>query len=125
MMVFVRDIEKEAPMPREIGAALLRLLAPFAPHLAEELWERTGHAKTIAYEPWPEADPALLVESEQEIAVQVSGKLRGSVRLPTDADERTALEAALDVPAIRKHVGDHPPRRVIFVRGRLLNIVPS
>jgi leucyl-tRNA synthetase len=125
LMVFVRDIEKEAPMPREIGAALLRLLAPFAPHLAEELWERTGHSKTIAYEPWPEADPALLIESEQEIAVQVAGKLRGSVTLPTDVDQDAVLEAALAVPAIRKHVGDQPPRRVIFVRGRLLNIVPG
>jgi leucyl-tRNA synthetase len=125
MMVFARDVEKEAAMPRAIGEALLKLIAPFAPHLAEELWERAGHAATIAYEPWPEADPALLVESEQEIAVQVAGKLRGSVMLPTDADEQTALAAALAVPGIRKHVGDKPPRRVIFVRGRLLNIVPS
>jgi leucyl-tRNA synthetase len=125
MMVFARDIEKDAPLPRAIGEALLQLLAPFAPHLAEELWERLGHAATIAYERWPEADPALLVDAEQEIAVQVSGKLRGSVMLPTDVDEQSALEAALAVPAIRKYVGDKPPRRVIFVRGRLLNIVPS
>ncbi len=125
MMVFARDVEKEAPMPRAVGEVLLELHAPFAPHLAEELWERLGHAKTIAYEPWPEADPALLVETEQEIAVQVSGKLRGSVMLPADADEQAALAAALAVPAIQKYVGDKPPRRVIFVRGRLLNIVPS
>jgi leucyl-tRNA synthetase len=117
----------ELPSPRPRGAveAFVKLLSPFAPHLAEELWQLGGHAATIAYEPWPEVDPALLVETEQEIAVQVAGKLRGSVMLPTDADEASALAAALAVPAIQKYVGDKPPRRVIFVRGRLLNIVPG
>jgi leucyl-tRNA synthetase len=77
----------------------------------------------LAYEPWPEADPALLVDDAVEIAVQVQGKVRAKIRVPADADEDTVLEAAMAVENVARHVGDGRPRRVIYVAGRLLNIV--
>ena len=123
LMVFVRDVEKDGTLPHGVAVAFARLLAPFAPHLAEELWEQLGHAESLAYAPWPEADPALLVEAEVEIAVQVQGKLRARIHVPADADEALVREVALNEANVRRHVGDREPRRVIYVRGRLLNLV--
>jgi leucyl-tRNA synthetase len=123
LMVFVRDIEKDGRIPLSIGEAFLRLLAPLAPHLCEELWARRGHAETIAYEPWPEADPALLVEDEVEIVVQVRGKVRAKLRVPADAEEAAVCELALAQPNVQKYLGDQTPKRVIYVPGRLVNVV--
>ncbi len=124
LMVLVRDIEKSGPMPRAIGEPLLRLLAPLAPHLAEELWERLGHPDTIAYEPWPEADPALLAQEEIEVVVQVAGKLRARICVPADAGEEAVREAALAQPNVQKYLNGRSPKRVIYVPGRLVNVVP-
>ena len=123
LMVFARDVEKDAPFPVAMAEPFLLLLAPLAPHLCEELWRRLGHAGSLAYEPWPEADPELLVDDEVEIAVQVQGKMRARIRVAADADEEAVLEAAMAVENVAKHVGDGRPRRVIYVAGRLLNIV--
>ena len=123
LMVFVRDIEKDGRIPLSIGEAFLRLLAPLAPHLCEELWARRGHAETIAYEPWPEADPALLVEDEVEIVVQVRGKVRAKLRVPADAEEAAVCELALAQPNVQKYLGDQTPKRVIYIPGRLVNVV--
>ena len=123
LMVFVRDVEKDGRIPLSIGEAFLRLLAPLAPHLCEELWARRGHAETIAYEPWPEADPALLVEDEVEIVVQVRGKVRAKLRVPADAEEAAVCELALAQPNVQKYLGDQTPKRVIYVPGRLVNVV--
>ena len=124
LMVFARDIERgEERMPRGAGEVFVRLLAPLAPHLAEEFWERLGHEDSIAYEPWPQADLALLTRAEIEIVVQVQGKVRGRVTVPADADEDAVREAALRQPNVLRHVGDRSPSRVIYVPGRLVNIV--
>jgi leucyl-tRNA synthetase len=124
LMVLVRDVEKDGPVPRAIAGRFVLLLSPFAPHLAEELWQRLGHTRSLAYEPWPEADPALLAEDEVEIAVQVKGKLRGSIRVAPDAPEAVVRERALAEPNVRRHLGDAPVRRTVYVPGRLLNLIP-
>jgi leucyl-tRNA synthetase len=124
LMVLVRDIEKDAPIARGAAETFVLLLSPFAPHLGEELWEMLGHDHTLAYEPWPDADPSLLEEAEREIVVQVKGKLRARIRVPADASEDLVRERALGDPNVRRHLGDGEPRRVIYVPGRLLNIVP-
>ena len=124
LMVFVRDIEKDAPIPRAAAETFVLLLSPFAPHLGEELWQMLGHDHSLAYEAWPEADPALLEEEEREIAVQVGGKLRARIRVPADASEDLVRERAMEDPNVRRHLGDGEPRRVIYVPGRLLNLVP-
>jgi leucyl-tRNA synthetase len=123
LMVLARDVEKDGPMPRAIAESLVKLLAPLAPHLAEELWFRLGHEGTIAYAPWPAADPRWFVDETVEISVQVSGKLRARVRIPADADEAGALAAALADPNVARHLEGREPRRVVFVPGRLINIV--
>ncbi|MEE8313790.1 MAG: leucine--tRNA ligase [Myxococcota bacterium] len=123
LMVFVRDVEREGPMPLEIGEAFVRLLAPMAPHLCEEIWERLGHTHSIALESWPEFDPALLVEEEVEIGVQVQGKMRARVRIPADADQDAAYAVAAANENVARHIGSREPRRLIYVPGRLLNIV--
>jgi leucyl-tRNA synthetase len=122
-MVLARDVERDAPIARASAETFALLLAPFAPHLAEELWHALGHAESLARERWPEADPALLVEPEVEIAVQVGGKLRARVRVPADADAEAVRRIALAEPNVRRHVGDAEPSKVVYVPGRLVNFV--
>ena len=123
LMVLARDVEKEAPISRDMVECFVLILSPFAPHLAEELWERLGHERTLAYEPWPEADPALLVEEEVEVVVQIQGKLRARIRVPPDAPEELVRERALEDANVRQHLGDRTPRRVVYIPGRLVNLV--
>jgi leucyl-tRNA synthetase len=123
LMVFVRDIAKEAPLTVDAAETFLKLLAPFAPHLAEELWDRTGHADTISYEPWPVADPALLAAESIVLAVQVNGKRRDEIEVPADAEAKAIEAAALASEAVRRHLGGREPKKVIVVPGRLVNVV--
>ena len=123
LMVFARDVAKEAPLPRPAALAFVKLLSPFAPHLAEELWEKLGHRASIAYEPWPEADPSLLGADTVTIAVQVNGKRRAEIVVPSDAGEDAVREAALANENVQRHLGGKQPRKVIVVPGRLVNVV--
>ena len=125
LMVFVRDVEKDGPLPRPMGLNFLKLLAPLAAHLAEELWQQQGHSESIAFEAWPEADESLLVDDQIEIVVQVKGKVRGRIQVAADADQDAVHAAAMQEENVQRHVGDAEPRKVIFVPGRLLNIVPG
>ena len=124
LMVFVRDVEKDAPIPKALAEQFVLLLAPLAPHLAEELWQQIGHAESLARAPWPVAEARFLVADEIELSVQVGGKLRARVRVPADADEAAARAAALGDENVKKHLGGKEPRRVIYVPGRLINLVP-
>ena len=101
---------------------LVQLVAPFAPHLAEECWARLGGTGSVFDAGWPAYDPALLVADTVTIAVQVGGKTRGTVQLAADATQDDALAAALAEPAIARFVAG-APKKVIFVKGRLLNLV--
>jgi leucyl-tRNA synthetase len=123
LMVFVRDVAREAPVPRDGALAFVKLLAPFAPHVAEELWEKLGHAGTITYEPWPVADPALLVTDTVTLAVQVNGKRRAEIDVPAGADDDAVKAAALANDNVRRHLEGREPKKVIVVKGRLVNIV--
>jgi leucyl-tRNA synthetase len=109
--------------PRSVVEQLVTMLAPLAPHIAEELWHRLGHDGLLVRGPFPEADPALLVEDTIEIPVQVKGKVRSRIQVPADADETTLREAALADDKIAALL-DGEPRKVIIVPGRLVNIVP-
>ena len=127
MMVFVNEAEgflKEASsLPRPLLEKFVLCLAPFAPHLGEELWQVLGHDKSLAYEPWPAYDPAALVEDEIEIPVQVLGKLRGRIRVPlaaTPADMEAAARANADV---QKFIEGKTVVKVIAVPKRMVNFV--
>jgi leucyl-tRNA synthetase len=123
LMVFVRDIASEGPLPREAALAFVRLLAPFAPHLAEELWEKLGQPPSVGLAAWPEADPAHLARETLTIVIQVNGKRRDEISVPAAADEATVTKLALASERVRHHLGDRQPRKVIVVPGRLVNIV--
>jgi leucyl-tRNA synthetase len=110
----------------EAISALLRLLNPMAPHVAEELWERTGGQGLCADAAWPECDAAAAAEREVTLVVQVSGKVRDRLRVPAGLDEASAVEQALASEATRRALGgdDRRPSRIVYVPDRLLNLVP-
>ena len=110
-------------VPRAAVEPLVLMLAPLAPHLAEELWLRLGHSASLAHGPFPVADPAYLVADTVEYPVQVNGKVRGRVVVPTDADEDTLKAAALADEKVQAFLGGASPRKVIVVAGRLVNLV--
>jgi leucyl-tRNA synthetase len=113
-----------SPAVREAADALMLLLAPFAPHLADELWARVagrpGRATTSS---WPTPDPKLTSEPLQRLAVQVNGRVRGEIELPPNAGEADIRAAALGHPAVARHLGGRAPDRVIVVPGRLVSLV--
>ncbi len=103
--------------------ALVRLFAPMMPHLAEEAWSWLGHRTLVVEAPWPEADPALIVDDVVTLGVQVNGKLRGQIRVAKDTGEDEVRSLALAVPNVAKLLGDAAPRRVIVVPNRIVNVV--
>ncbi|HNZ18176.1 MAG TPA: leucine--tRNA ligase [Candidatus Hydrogenedentes bacterium] len=123
MMEFVNEATKASTLAREDAEKFVLLLAPFAPHMAEELWERLGHTKTLAYEPWPEYDESLLTEDTLDIAVQVLGKLRGLVQVPVDAPKEQILAAAKAEPNVQRHLEGKTIVKEIYVPGKLVNLV--
>jgi len=123
LMVMLRDVAKDEPMPHEAAEAFVLMLSPMAPHLAEELWHRLGHDRSLAWEPWPEADPAMLVEDTVTLAVQVNGKRRDEIQVPADAGEDAIRAAALASEKVQKFLQGREPRKVIVVPGRLVNLV--
>ncbi|OZC03502.1 leucine--tRNA ligase [Rubricoccus marinus] len=125
MMEFVNAAYKWDTVPQEVAERFVQLLAPFAPHIAEELWARLGHEESLSYAPWPEHDPELLKEDEIEIAVQVNGKLRGTVTVAADADKAAVLEAAYAEPNVQRHTEGKTIRKEIVVPGRLVNLVAT
>jgi leucyl-tRNA synthetase len=123
MMEFVNAATKWDTCPRAVLKPFALLLAPYAPHVAEELWCRLGHSHSLAYESWPVYDPALLVQSTVSVAVQVNGKMRGTIMIPRDAVEADVVSAALEEKTIAKWVDGAEVRKRIYVPGRLLNLV--
>ena len=106
-------------------SALVRLLNPMAPHIAEELWERTGGAGLCVDAPWPAYDPAAAADREVTLVVQVAGRVRDHLRVPAGLDQRAATERALESEKARRALGDHErPSRVIYVQDKLINLVP-
>jgi leucyl-tRNA synthetase len=108
---------------RRVVEDMVVMLSPFAPHFAEECWERLGHATSVFDERWPEWDAALAVEDNVEVAVQVSGKTRSRVTVARGSTQDAVLAAAMADDATKRFVGDAAPRKVIYVQDRLVNIV--
>ncbi|NLG60598.1 MAG: class I tRNA ligase family protein [Candidatus Cloacimonetes bacterium] len=110
-------------VPLEVAEKLALLLSRFAPHIAEEIWSLLGHAESIAYAPWPSADPKMLESDTLEIPVQVNGKIRGRVTVPADADQDSVVAIAREDDNVRRHLEGQNVRRAIYVPGRILNFV--
>jgi leucyl-tRNA synthetase len=123
MMEYTNHLTPLTVRPRAALEPFVLLLAPFAPHLAEELWQALGHTDTLAYEPWPAYDPALTKADEIEVPVQVNGKLRSRLTVPGDIDEAGLKAAALADPKVIESLAGKTPRKVIVVPKKLVNIV--
>lgn len=122
LMIFVNETLKEADCARAVLEKFLLLLAPFAPHLAEELWQRLGHDHTLAREPWPQFNPGFLVEERIEMAVLVGGKVRSKMVVSKDTAEEEIRRNALSDPKVKESIGSRPVKQVIVVPGRIVNI---
>jgi len=123
MMEYINVLRKGERTPHRAEVEpLIQLVAPFAPHLAEEAWERLGHSVSVMDSGWPEYDPAMAREELVQLAVQVNGKLRGTIRVAPNVTQDDALKAALADAGIAKHVTGEM-RKVVFVPGRLLSLV--
>ena len=112
-----------AAVLREACEATTLLLAPFVPHMAEEMWEMLGKPPSIFEQPWPAFDPAACRENEIEIVVQVNGKVRSRVKMPAGASDEQIRQAALADPRLVEALAGKTPRNVIVVPGRLVNVV--
>lgn len=108
---------------RQAITALSQMIAPFAPHLAEEIWQELGHADTVHLSPWPLADDKYLVEDTMQIVVQVNGKLRSSIELPVNSNEDEVKKLALADTRVKEFTSSKTPKKVVYVPGRLINIV--
>jgi leucyl-tRNA synthetase len=125
LMIFVNDANAWKEMPISIAKDFVQLLAPFAPHIAEELWERLGHRQTLAYENWPKLDESWLVDDEVMYPVQINGKVRAELFVPSEQamDKDGVLEKAKALEKIQGYLEGHRIVKEIFVPKRIVNIV--
>jgi leucyl-tRNA synthetase len=123
LMSLANDLGSLPEIPRNEWETFLKLLAPFAPHIAEEMWQALGGETLLAGAPWPKADPAMLVEDMVTIAVQVNGKLRATISLARDLPAKEVEAAALAEEGVKRALNDKAPKKVIVVPNRIVNVV--
>jgi len=123
MMIFINTVGKYNVLPRFAWEAFVKLLSPYAPHLAEELWEKAGHAETIAYEQWPMFVGKFCVDSECTIIVQVNGKVRDKFQVAIDMPKQELEAAALKTEGAQRFLEGKQPKKIIVVPNKLVNIV--
>ncbi|HEY8965371.1 MAG TPA: leucine--tRNA ligase [Candidatus Methylacidiphilales bacterium] len=123
MIILVNDLTKEEVRPRAVVETLVLLLAPFAPHAAEELWSRLGREGSLARAPWPQFEEKYLQRSEADVVVQVGGKLRGKVTVPVDAEKEAVEAAARAEASVKPWIEGKQTVKVVFVPGKLINFV--
>ncbi len=118
-------VQERGSAPEEVVVPFVLMVAPLAPHIAEELWARLGHARSLAYEPFPEADPALLVAETVEIPVQVNSKVRARITVPIDAGKVALEQLAREDERVAQLLDGHEVRKAVVVPGKLVNFVLS
>jgi leucyl-tRNA synthetase len=124
MMVLTNHLNSlKDKVPREAAEKLTLMVSPFAPHLGEECWKQLGNDESLAYHPWVEHDESLCVDNTVTIGVQVNGKKRGEIEIAVDGDEEGAMAEAMKVQSILNQVDGKEVKKVIFVPGRILNII--
>ena len=102
---------------------ILQLIGPVAPHIAEELWQRLGYKDLLVDSPWPEYDPSLLIDDTVTIAVQVNGKLRGTIEVPRDNNKEKTKAEALLLENVQRAIDGKPPRKVVVIPNKVVNVV--
>ena len=122
LMIYSNMLEKQGKITQEEYETLVKLLSPFVPHITEDLWGMLGHKETIALNAWPKWDPNLIQDKEVKIVIQVNGKVRGEIMVQIDESEEEIKQRALGREGISKYITS-TPKKVIYVKGRLINIV--
>ncbi len=125
MMIFVNDAYKTEVLPKEAMKHFVQMLSPIAPHIAEELWEKLGEQGSVSYAPWPAYNPYLVVDAEVEIVVQVNGKIADRVSIAADLDEAGMQAIAMDSEKVQAFIAGKTVRKVVVVKGKLVNIVAN
>ncbi|MFD0674076.1 leucine--tRNA ligase [Cohnella sp. GCM10027633] len=125
MMIFVNDAYKAEALPAEAMRHFVQMLSPIAPHIAEELWEKLGGEGSVSYAPWPAYDVSLVVDAEVEIVVQVNGKIADRVSIAADLDESGMQAIAMDLEKVQALIAGKTVRKVVAVKGKLVNIVAN
>jgi leucyl-tRNA synthetase len=123
LMVFVSEVQHMPERPRALLEPFLLCLAPFAPHIAEELWHRLGHTDSIVLQRFPEYDPHKAAPPEVEVVFQVNGKLRARERLPRGLPQEELQQRALQHPNVQRFIAGRAIERIVVVPDRLVNIV--
>jgi leucyl-tRNA synthetase len=123
MMILVNALQKEPVLPRQAMLDFLRLLAPFAPHIGEELWSRFGQTGSVMAASWPEYDASKLVATTITIVFQVNGKHRGDAQVPVAVTEEELVKLAYEHPKVAPHVQGKPLKRSIYIKGKLINLL--
>jgi leucyl-tRNA synthetase len=121
MMIFVNQVEEQKSITKENYKKLLQILAPFAPHMTEEIWRELGEQESIHLSTWPSYDESKIRDEHVKIIIQINGKVRGEIDASLDEGEETVKERAL--AAVREKIGESPIKKVIYVPGRIVNIV--
>jgi len=123
MMIFLNEASKLETLPKSLWESFVLILAPYAPHLAEELWERLGNTESLAKAPWPLYDEVLTLDEEKEIVVQVNGRIRERFTVLAGTDEASLKAKALALPKVLEWMGGKELAKVIVVKDKLVNIV--
>jgi leucyl-tRNA synthetase len=123
MMIFINEFGGMSKLPREAAENFVKLLAPFAPHISEELWQMLGHAGTIAYVTWPSYDPDMIKADEIEIAVQFMGRPRVKLMIPSGSTPAQMESIAIKNEQVIKLIAGKNIKKIVAVPGRLVNIV--
>ncbi len=123
MMIFINHLSKQAVRPMSVVEKFVLILAPFAPHIAEELWQKLGHTDSLAYEPWPQYDPELIKEEQIELAVQVNGKIKDRIVVAADADDKQIESKALASTKVEAAMAGKPAKKIIIARPRVVSII--
>ena len=123
MMIFINEAYKATSIPKEYVLGFIKLLSPICPHVCEEMWSLHGNNESIAYECWPSYDEAKTIDTEIEIAIQVNGKLRATLKIEKDADQEVVKARALELPNVIANINDKTIRKIIVVPNRIVNIV--
>jgi leucyl-tRNA synthetase len=123
MMIFVNEVFKQEVVHRTLWEPFVLLIAPYAPHIAEEMWEKLGHTESLAYHPWPTYEEALTKDEQVEIVVQVNGKIRARMQVPLDTAEKELEQQALANERVQQYTEGKQVRKVVTVPNKLVNVV--
>ncbi len=123
LMIFTNEAYKNPSMPKEYVEGFIKMIAPFAPHLGEELWNLTGHSETITYEPWPVFEEAKTINQEVTVVVQINGKVRDKLQVNVDTPKEELEKLALSSSKVQNYLNGQTPKKVIVILNKLVSIV--